>query len=279
MKYVSKIPAGAGLTFLYNTALGRLVLRGLISCPLSFAIGKFMDSPLSKGIIPSFIKNNAIDMEEYVKADYKCFNDFFTRKVKEDRRPVDYSPKALIAPCDGYLSSYRISDGLVIPVKQSGYSIDRLLKDRKLARKYKNGYCLVFRLCVNHYHRYVYAETGLRTNYRTILGKLHTVRPIALEKYPVFVENTREYTVIRTKDKKDIVQMEVGAMLVGKIANNNDKRLAIRGLEKGKFLYGGSTIILLLEEGSVELPESLLKATKDNMEVEVKLGENLLTLA
>lgn len=278
MNLISHEPDSSGLKFLYHTKIGRIVLRGLVSSPLSFVVGKFMDSSLSRFIIPSFIKNNNIDMDDYVEEEYSCFNDFFTRRIKEDKRTIDYSNDALIAPSDGYLSAYKISDDLVIPVKQSGYSISRLLRDKKLAKKYENGYCLVFRLCVHHYHRYVYAETGMRTGYRTVKGKLHTVRPIALCEYPVFTENTREYTMIRTKSKKDIIQMEVGAMLVGKIDNKDDEKFAIRGLEKGKFLYGGSTIIMLLEEGSVEFPENIINATKSGYETEVFMGQNLLRI-
>ena len=279
MNLIERTPDGAGLNFLYHTKLGRIILRGLISSPLSYIVGKYMDSPLSKGIIPSFVEKNSINMDDYIEEEYGCFNDFFTRRIKEDKRVIDYSNDALIAPSDGYLSAYKINDDLVIPVKQSGYTISRLLRDKKLAKKYANGYCLVFRLCVHHYHRYVYAETGMRTGYRKIKGKLHTVRPIALDMYPVFTENSREYTMIRTKSKKDILQMEVGAMLVGKIANKDDEKFAIRGLEKGKFLYGGSTIILLLEEGAVDFPKTILDATKAGMEVEVFMGQNLLELS
>ena len=45
---------------------------------------------------------------------------------------------------------------------------------------------------------------------------MHCVRPIAMEKYPVYVQNTREYTLIDTENFGQVVQMEIGALLVGK---------------------------------------------------------------
>ena len=43
------------------------------------------------------------------------------------------------------------------------------------------------------------------------------------------------------------IQVEVGALLVGKIVNN-DKIEFTKGEEKGYFEFGGSTIVLLLKE-------------------------------
>ena len=52
-----------------------------------------------------------------------------------------------------------------------------------------------------------------------IPGRLHCVRPIACTFVPVFTENSREYTVISSPQFGQVVQMEIGALLVGKIHN------------------------------------------------------------
>lgn len=261
------------LNFLYNTVLGRMILKVLTRPFLSKACGKFLDSGLSKPLIRGFVKKNGIDIAQLENPNFTCFNDCFARRLKEGFRTIDEEKAHLVSPCDGLLSAYHIEDGLVIPVKGSRYSIADLLRDEKLARKYHKGLCLVFRLSTSHYHRYSYPADGVKGNNIFIPGILHTVRPIALRSVPVFIENSREYTVIETEGFGNIVQMEVGAMLVGKIDNYHQVKSVARGEEKGKFLYGGSTIILLVEENKISIDPEIYEKTKEEIETPVLLGE------
>ena len=263
------------LRFLYNTAAGRAFLRLLTCRAISKICGSFLDSSLSSGMIKRFVKKNEIDLSEYEAAEYKCFNEFFTRKIKDECRPFDPDRSAFVAPCDGYLSAYRINDGLVFPIKQSEYTVPSLLGGDSLAERYSDGICLVFRLCVDHYHRYYYIDDGVKGDNVFIAGRLHTVRPIALERYPVFVQNCREYTAMDTDRFGTVTQIEIGAMLVGKIKNNDGAGGFARGTEKGRFLYGGSTIVLLLERDRVSIDESLFSATEEGRETPVKLGQKI----
>lgn len=263
--------------FLYKTLPGRILVYPLTRRPFSKVCGAFMDSPLSKFIIGPFIKANAIDMSEYPDRPYKSFNDFFCRSIKPELRPVDMDPDHLIAPCDGLLSAWKINQDLVLSVKQCPYTLTSLLKNAALARRYRDGVCLVFRLCVNNYHRYIYADSGQKTRNVFIPGVLHTVRPAALEEISVFRENCREYTLIRSRTFDDIVQMEVGAMLVGRITNHTQKGMAERGQEKGYFEYGGSTIILLLKKDQVSLLPEILRNSEQGIETPVKLGRMIGT--
>ncbi|MCH5344594.1 MAG: phosphatidylserine decarboxylase [Acetatifactor sp.] len=265
------------LNFLYCSAAGRLALRFFSSRTLSRSVGSFLDSPLSKGLIKPFIERYGISLEDCETKEFRCFNDCFCRKMRKERRPIDRTPEALIAPCDGLLSAYQIKRNLIIPVKQSRFSLRSLLAGDEICREFEGGICLVFRLCVDHYHRYCYVDRGMKGENRFIEGRLHTVRPIALETFPVFVENCREYTVIDTENFGRIVQMEVGAMLVGKILNYHGMQEVRRGQEKGRFLYGGSTVIVLLKKGVAKLPSGLFKATAAGLEVPVKLGEKIGT--
>lgn len=263
------------LRLLYNTIPGRLVLKVLTNPDLSMLCGKFLDSKYSCGLIAPFVKKNGIDMDEYEDEAYGCFNDFFCRRIKKGYRKINKDKKALISPCDGFLSGYKIKDDLVVPVKQSRYSISDLLRDEELAKEFEGGYCLVFRLGVNNYHRYCYPDSGHKTSNVFLPGILHTVQPIALRKVPVFVENSREYTVLDTDHFGRMVQMEVGAMLVGKIDNYHGAGRMKKGMEKGRFLYGGSTIILLTTKDSVWVTEKLFRATKDEIEIPVKYGQKI----
>ena len=182
------------LKFLYRTIPGRMILKFLTRPSLSNACGRFLDSDLSHFLIQPFVKENGICVSDYEMDDVRSFNDFFSRKIKEGLRPIDMDEKHLIAPCDGLLSVWKIREDTVLPVKQSNYTVSSLLRNPKLATHYRDGYCLVFRLCVNHYHRYCYVDSGKKSRNVFLPGVLHTVRPIALAQYPVFTENSRAYT-------------------------------------------------------------------------------------
>lgn len=263
------------LRFLYHSAPGRLILRLLTCRGISKICGAYLDSPLSRGMIGRFAKKNSIDLSQYEEIEYKNFNQFFARKIKPEMRKLDPDPHVLTSPCDGLLSAYRIEDGLVLPIKQSEYSISSLLGGDPIAERYRDGICLVFRLCVDHYHRYNYIDNGVKGENVFIPGRLHTVRPIALERHPVFVQNCREYTVMESENFGALTQIEVGAMLVGKIKNNHGAGKFALGEEKGCFLYGGSTIVLLLERDAVSLDERFFEETANETETPIKLGERL----
>ena len=252
---------------------GRVVLKGLSAPAVSGLCGKFLDSGCSKKLIPGFVRKNGIPVEDFEEREYRSFNDFFARKIKPGKREFDKRPDRFTAPCDGLLSAYHIKDGLVIPVKQSRYSIAELLRDGELAKSFGDGICLVYRLCVDHYHRYAFSEDGVRGPYIFLPGVLHTVRPVALRTVPVFTENAREYTLIETDDIGKMVQMEVGAMLVGRISNIPGDTRVKKGREKGYFEYGGSTVIQLLEKDAVSFPEKLFADTERGKEIPVKMGQ------
>lgn len=264
-----------GLRFLYNTVLGRAVLKLLCAPWLSRLCGAFLSSRASVFLIAPFLKSNNIDTSEYFCDEFNSFNDCFTRKIRPGRREFDKNPTALVAPCDAYLSAYKITDGATFNIKNSVYNLKRLLDDSTAAKRFSNGVCLVFRLCVNHYHRYSFFDGGEITGNKFINGSLHTVRPIALEKTPVFCENSREVTYIKTDNFGNAAQIEVGAMLVGKIKNFITTGRVERGEEKGMFLYGGSTVVLIFESGKVDIDDSIFAATQNGLELSVKMGERI----
>lgn len=268
----------SGLQFLYNTKLGRILLRPLLLKPVSDFSGWLMDTKASKCMIKGFAKSNNIKLEDYLLDDINSFNDFFCRRIKPELRPLDMDENHLMTPCDGLLKVYPISEDLVIPVKQSTFSISDLLRDKELAKEFNGGYCLVYRLCVNHYHRYSYFESGEKSKDVVIPGLYHTVQPIALESGPVFVENNRQYTVLSTKNFGKCVQMEVGAMLVSRIINNQpETALVKRGDEKGHFEYGGSTIIVLVPQNKVNIYREIIYASENGEETPVVMGQDIGT--
>lgn len=265
------------LRFLYHSLPGRLLLRPLVSRPLSRAAGRFLDSPLSKPLIGPFVKSAGIDLGDYLPETYRCFNDCFTRRIRPELRPLPADEASLMAPCDGRLTVYPITGGSVYPIKESRYTIPALLGSEKLARPFRGGLCLVFRLCVEDYHRYCWFDGGRPSASVFLPGKLHTVRPVALETVPVFTENCREITFLRSDHFGLAAQVEVGALLVGKIRNEPKGHRVERGMEKGRFLYGGSTVVLLLQKDAARLRPELLEASARGEETRVRMGEVLGT--
>ena len=224
------------LDFLYNTRPGRVLLRPLTGRTVSRLVGHALDTRLSGLLVKPFVKGHDMDMEEYeTPHSYPTFNKFFTRKIKESARPMDRRPGVLMAPCDGYLRAFKIDDDMVLPVKQSRYNLKDLLGGDPAYRKFRNGLCLVFRLQVTDYHRYCFFDGGTASAPVFIGGRLHTVQPVALRRVPVFTENCRSYTMLDSDYFGPAAQIEVGALLVGKICNKPLTGRVERGQEKGFF--------------------------------------------
>ena len=273
---INTIEEPASLRFLYENSFGRFLLK-IITFPLFSKIaGAFLSSGLSKIFIKGFIEKNRIDMYDYGRAGaYRSFNDFFTRKIREGARPVDSDPDSFISPCDGKLTAFPIDDERIFDIKGSRYSVSDLLDDRQLAAEFSGGTALVFRLTVDDYHRYCYIDDGKKDDNIHIRGRLHTVQPIALRNTPVFVQNSREYTIMDTDNFGRAAQIEVGALMVGKIKNHQRVCEIKRGREKGMFLFGGSTIILLLKKGAARIDEEIFDNTANDLETVVKMGEKI----
>ena len=254
---------------------GGEALMGLLSFrPLSVAVGRILDSKASCLLIRPFARANQIRLEDYETEGIDSFNAFFCRKIRKGLRPIEEEERTLIAPCDGLLRAYEAKGDLVLPVKEVPYRLSDLVGSRRLASHYEGGLVLVYRLCVHHYHRYCYVDSGRKSRNVFLPGRLFTVRPAALSRRPVFRENCREFTLIRTRAFSTLLQMEVGAMLVGRIANRQKgEGLVRRGEEKGYFEYGGSTVIVLVPRGKAELLPAIWEASQRGEETEVRLGQ------
>lgn len=202
---------------------------------------------------------------------YNSFNSYFTRKYELN---MEYNNEELISPAESKLSVYQITNNMIINIKNTKYTLEEILQDKSLAQKFKDGLCLVFRLSPENYHRYIFIDDVEKQKSRAINGILHTVKPIKDAKCKVYKQNTREYTYYKTKNIGNIIQMEVGALLIGKI-KNYDLDFGKKGEEKGYFEYGGSTIILLIEKDKITIDKDILEMSKNNIETMVKIGEKI----
>ena len=263
---------GFTVSFLYNTIPGRILLKLLIRKTVSELAGSILKSPASRVFINGFVRRNNIKMEEYRDVKYKSFNDFFIREIKEGLRPFPGSEYEVAAPCDGKLSAYPITADSYFCIKNSIYSVDSLLQDGDLAAEFADGLCLIFRLTPDDYHRYCYIDDGEILSYKKINGKLHTVRPIAHQRFNIYSQNSRECTVMQTRNFSKVAQIEVGALFVGRITNHIKGGAVKRGGEKGMFQFGGSTVILLFKKDSITIDEAICENTSQNRETAVRMG-------
>lgn len=265
--------AGRPLLFLYENAFGRIILKALIRPFSSKIAGTVLDAKISKIFIRRFVRNNAVDLTQAQDADFASFNDFFTRKLIDGARVVDMSEKAFVSPCDCLLSAYRVARNSVFDVKGVSYALDELFENQTISGEYEGGLALIFRLRPKDYHRYIYIDDGTKGKNIRIDGIFHTVNPIAHSRYKVYRTNTREYTIMKTENFGLIAQMEIGAMLVGRIVNHHDAYEFHKGEEKGYFEFGGSTIVILVKKDVLKLnPRFMIDSGK---ETEVHLGEKI----
>lgn len=258
---------------LYETNWGRL-LQKIVTQPWFSKLLTWRDyTPLSQAKITEFIEQYSINLADFEKSDYRSFSDFFTRQLKPGKRPI--SPDtSVIAVADAKLSVYTISEAATLSIKGQAYTLSDLLENQDFAQAFIGGTACIYRLAVEDYHRYVACETGRIYHQATIKGRLHTVRDVALKRVPVYKENQREYCLIEHRQMGLILQMEVGALTVGSIHNFNAQFL-YRGVEKGFFSLGGSTIVVIYPANSIEIDEDIREQSRLGIESQVRLGEKV----
>ncbi len=263
------------LSFLYNTKIGRIILKPLVSNKfISSVIGFILSKKISCIAIKPFIKHNNIDMDYYEEKKYNSFNDFFTRKMKKEKIKIANDKNDFIAPCDSKLMVYNIDDNSIFNIKNTLYTVNSLVKNKNIAKEFTGGYALVFRLSPEDYHRYYFIDDGYVLKKYKINGYFHSVNPIVYDKYEVFKENARECTLLKTNNFEKLLYVEVGALLVGKINNYNIKKFN-KGDEKGYFMFGGSTVIILVKKDIIKVDSKILKNSKLGYESYVKFGEKI----
>ncbi|MBN1950861.1 MAG: phosphatidylserine decarboxylase [Bacteroidales bacterium] len=269
-----------GLVFLYRNFFGRALTFSVLNKHLvSKMYGRWVKSTRSVGQISGFVKHYDINTDEIREPlnSFPCFNDFFIRELKDGARPVDNTPAHLISPADSRLLVFDLSKNIDLPVKGYWYKLEDLVRDKKLVDDYAEGWCFIYRLAPSDYHRYAYIDDGSQQEVKILQGVLHSVNPIALSvTKSLLAKNYRELTLLRTDNFGDVLQLEVGALLVGKVIQHHRQSYSFkRGEEKGYFEFGGSTIIQLFKKGSVKPDSDIAEYSLKNIESLVKLGEKV----
>lgn len=272
--YEDKQYGGKALNFLYGNILGRIILKLFIAGKgYSRLNAKRNSTRKSAEKIASFVKEYGIIMSDFEDREYSSFSDFFTRKLADGKRVFSAEKNDLISVADSKLLCYRITDGGKISIKNSIYTASEII-DEDLTADFYGGYCLVFRLTVDDYHRYCFFDDGKLIRNKYINGKLHTVSPISSKKHKVFSENCRSVSYIETENFGDCYQIEIGALLVGKIMNFSAESFS-KGEEKGYFEMGGSTCVVMVKKDTVIIDADILENSEKGIETKVLIGERI----
>lgn len=245
---------------------------------------------VKRTFIRSFAKAYHISLDEYERQNlgaYESFNDFFTRELKADARPIDATPHGIVSPADGIISQLgQIDDHKLLQAKGRYYDIGQLLADSEDGHYFADGSFATVYLAPSNYHRVHMPFAGTLTKTRYVPGTLFSVNTTTAANIPdLFARNERLVCLFDTAYGKAAVVM-VGAMIVagietvatGKISRTDDIQEAEhdmkleKGDELGRF-YLGSTAIVVLPKGAEAAWQDSLQANSV-----VKMGQ-LLGLA
>ena len=240
---------------------------------LSRLIGRLAEcqTPWFKNrLIAWFIKRYQVNMSEALLEDpsaYRHFNDFFTRSLKEDARPLDNSEKAVLSPADGAISQLgSIEHGRIFQAKGHSFSLLELLGgDAERATPFMGGSFSTVYLSPKDYHRVHMPLTGILREMVYIPGRLFSVNQTTAENVPeLFARNERVACIFDTEQGPMAVVL-VGAMIVASIETvwagqvtpplrnlrTYDYSQAARqpitlekGAELGRFKLGSTAIVL-----------------------------------
>lgn len=193
------------------------LLSRLIGCLAAAQAGV-----LTTSLIKLFIKQYNVNMSEALHSDpehYRSFNDFFTRELKPDARPICAGQMQLAIPVDGAVSQLGdIKHDSIFQAKGHDYSLTTLLGGKpELATPFKDGKFATLYLSPKDYHRIHMPVDGTLTDMLYIPGELFSVSPLTAQRVPgLFARNERVVAIFDTEIGK-FAMVLVGATIVASI--------------------------------------------------------------
>jgi phosphatidylserine decarboxylase len=263
-------------------ALSRLVLRATR-----------VRAPWFKNwLVRGFLKAYAIDMSEASQSDplkYTSFNEFFTRSLRPNARPIAADVRAIACPVDGTISEAgRIEGDTLLQAKNRRYTLTELLASQAWAGHFEGGSFATIYLAPYNYHRVHMPLKGSLRATVYVPGRLFSVNATTASQVPrLFARNERVLTWFDTAFGEFALVL-VGALNVGSMTTvwAGDITPAARrvvttlppqtvaldkGEELGRFNMG-STVILLFQRDRARWHEAVRAGAT------VKLGQSLGSL-
>jgi phosphatidylserine decarboxylase len=224
-------------------------------------------------LIRWFVGKYGVNMDEAVNPDiksYASFNEFFTRPLRPDARPL--AEAEFICPVDGAISQFgEVDDHQIFQAKGHTFRTSELVGgDATLAAHFQHGSFANLYLSPKDYHRLHMPCDGRLTRMIYVPGKLFSVNPTTARGVPgLFARNERVVCVFESPEHGPFVMVLVGATIVGSMAtvwhgvvnpkrNNTvvewhymDQQISLKkGEEMGRFLLG-STIVMLFKANTI----------------------------
>ncbi len=273
-----KVMGDAAIKWAYQSLSGQAISRLLFrSSLLSRLMGLYFDSPLSRGRINRTIADLGINESEFAKPkdEYRSFNEFFTRKLKDGTRPYSMDDNHFLSPADGRLLVYPDIDGdTALKVKGVEDTLTNLF-GRRLP-EFDGGQVAVVRLCPADYHWFHFPCDGEVIEQVEVKGQYHSVNPVALAAQSrIFCLNKRAYSLIETANFGQIAFMEVGAFGVAGIHQQYQEPTVKRMQAKGYFDFGGSTVVLVFQQDVIKFDDDLIENSAKGIETYVKVGQTI----
>jgi phosphatidylserine decarboxylase len=226
--------------------------------------------------IRMFVKLFGVDLSEAERPDpsrYDCFNDFFTRSLRDGARPIADERHRLVCPSDGTVSQLgRIDGDTILQAKGIDYSAEELLCSAERAAQFADGHFFTVYLAPKDYHRVHSPIAGRVIEEVRVPGRLFSVSANTTRAVPrLFARNERMVAMLDTEHGPVAVVM-VAAMLVAGIetvwggpderrpgprirSRAIDRHELARGGELGRFHWGSTVIVLTPKDFPAWLPD------------------------
>lgn len=284
---IEKVYGDKFIKFLYNSGAGQKIGKAFTNKYFSMLYGAFQDFPSSTKKVRPFVEKFHINMDDFepgtrpafdIRDSYRTFNEFFIRKFKLGKRSFVSDPLQMPAFAEArYVGFDAIDDKKLFPVKGQYLKAKDLIGNDQIAKIFDGGPLLIARLCPVDYHRYHYPDNGQVTDHFTVHGSYDSVNPVALKyKNQIFIKNERQVSILQTENFGRLAYIEVGAICVGKIVQSHRwNKPFLRGEEKGYFLFGGSTVVLVGEKGAWKPSSDILTNTEKGIETYLQLGQEV----
>ena len=229
-------------------------------------------------LIRIFIKNYEIEFDDYPRRshhEYKHFNDFFTREINPNKRPIDGNDDGLISPVDGKIVEFgKIKEGHLMQIKSMKYKLNGLLDGNdELTEKYDNGSYISIYLAPYNYHRVHAPIEGILKQAIMVPGEMNRVDINALSNIEnLYIKNQRLMTELKGSVFNCIMIM-VAARNVASMTYKNTNQNLKKGDEIGRFNLGSTVVVLLPNNVQIEWDQRV------SIENNLKMGEKIAQLS
>ena len=249
-------------------------------------------SPYVPTAIRKFSEVFGVNLGEAINPDpnsYSTFNEFFTRPIKPELRPIAKGENIICSPVDGTISQIQqIDHDSIFQAKGRRYNVTQLLGgDAQLAQPFINGSFATIYLSPKDYHRIHMPIAGKLEQQIYVPGRLYSVAPFTVKTLNgIFARNERVIALFESKFGK-MAMVLVGAINVAAIETVWDglvtppagKTISYKKYEKENICLNkaeemgcfnmGSTVILLYTKNKMDWVKEL------KAEDAVQLGQEI----